>query len=760
MLEEDDVPYEQAILKNPNDLSPWLQYVEATQSRPLAFRAWVLERATAQMGRSYKLWKFYLDLRRQNIATISYYDHPEEFMAVNRLFEKAVVLLNKMPRIWIDYLEHLMRQPDVTAVRTTFDQALQSLPVSQHDRLWPMMLEFTQSANDKTAERIWHRYLEFDPLATEDYIELLIDRGFYQRASDQLIAILNSPHFISTKGRSSLQVLEELIELLVNHREIRGIDVEGAIKSAANRYPDQRGKLWVLLATYWIKRKQFDRARDVLEQGITSALTVRDFSEIFDSYVELEESIIAKLLEKEDPEHDTEVDRQMEAFEQLMDRRPFLVNDVLLRQDPNNVVEWEKRVGLWGDSIEQVVETYTKALETISPNHANGRLSQLWINYAKFYEQKCKDIATARIIFDKATKVPFKSVNELADIWIEWAEMELRADNFDRAIAVMEHATRGPKKSTIDFFDETKSPQERLHKSMKAWSFYLDLVESVGTLEQVQPLYERVFQLKIGTALTVINYASLLEQNEYFEESFKVFERGLEMFSYPIAFEIWNIYLNKAVQRQLGIERLRDLFEQALEQCPPNLSKPIYLMYGKLEEDRGLVRNAVKIYDRATKSVDGPSKLETYRYYISRVAENFGLPATRPIYQNAIDSLPDSDAKVVCDEFIDVEEKLGEVDRARALFGFASQFNDPQQAPFWTKWEEFEKKYGNEDTYKEMLRIKRSVQAQFETNLSYMASKMAKEAPMGFVTSTSQNTQQPPQQPDETTNPDQIDLDL
>jgi hypothetical protein len=30
-------------------------------------------------------------------------------------------------------------------------------------------------------------------------------------------------------------------------------------------------------------------------------------------------------------------------FEDLMDRRPLLLNSVLLRQNPHNVVEWQKR---------------------------------------------------------------------------------------------------------------------------------------------------------------------------------------------------------------------------------------------------------------------------------------------------------------------------------------------------------------------------------------------------------------------------------
>ena len=40
---------------------------------------------------------------------------------------------------------------------------------------------------------------------------------------------------------------------------------------------------------------------------------------------------------------------------------------------------------------------------------------------------------------------------------------------------------------------------------------------------------------------------------------------------------------------------------------------------------------------------------------------------------------------------------------------------------YWKRWQEFEVTYGNEDTFREMLRIKRSVQAQFNTQVSWWA---------------------------------------
>lgn len=643
-----------------------------------------------------------------------------------------------MPRIWEMYLKFLMQQPLVTLTRQTFDRALRALPITQHNRIWALYRPFANSAEGLTAVKIWRRYMQVHPEDAEDFIELLVQSELYTEAVTKYMDILNNPRFQSKNGKGHYELWSEMVDLLVEHAinietgHETGIDVERIIRSGIERFADQRGKLWCGLATYWIRRGSFERARDVFEEGITTVMTVRDFTLIFDAYTEFEESVIGALMEMAstraeksivDEVADFDLDIRMMRFEHLMDRRPFLLNDVLLRQNPNNVTEWEKRVALWGDNKEEVVQTYTDAIAAIQPKKAVGAFHQLWANYAKFYENG-DNINAARTIMEKAVKVPFKSVAELADMWIEWAEMELRNENFDEAVRIMSKAVQAPKRSNVDYFDETLSPQQRVHKSWKLWSFYVDLVESVSTLAETKKIYERIFELRIATPQTVVNYANLLEENKYFEESFKIYERGLDLFSYPVAFELWNLYLTKAVDRKISIERLRDLFEQAVEDCPAKFAKVIYLMYGNLEEERGLARHAMRIYERATRAVSDDDRADMFNFYITKSASNFGLPSTRPIYERAIATLPDAEARDMCLKFADMEKRLGEIDRARAIYGHGSQFCDPRTNPgFWTKWEQFEVQHGNEDTFKEMLRIKRSVQAQYNTDVNFIASQ-------------------------------------
>jgi len=90
------------------------------------------------------------------------------------------------------------------------------------------------------------------------------------------------------------------------------------------------------------------------------------------------------------------------------------------------------------------------------------------------------------------------------------------------------------------------------------------------------------------------------------------------------------------------------------------------------------------------------------------------------IFPLAIDMLVDEQAKEMCLRFADLERKLGEIDRARAIYAHCSQMCDPRTSvQFWAVWKSFEIKHGNEDTIREMLRIKRSVQATFNTQVRY-----------------------------------------
>ncbi len=91
------------------------------------------------------------------------------------------------------------------------------------------------------------------------------------------------------------------------------------------------------------------------------------------------------------------------------------------------------------------------------------------------------------------------------------------------------------------------------------------------------------------------------------------------------------------------------------------------------------------------------------------------------LFQKAIDVLSDEEMVNTGIRFAKLERKLGEIDRARAIYAHISQFSNPEGTTFnsqinkrikkdddyqlWKIWEEFEMKFGNVDTYKEFMRV-------------------------------------------------------
>ncbi|KAK4753245.1 hypothetical protein SAY87_022043 [Trapa incisa] len=758
---QDDLLYEEELLRNPFSLKLWWRYLIARADSPFKKRFIIYERALKALPGSYKLWHAYLRERLEIVRNLPV-SH-SQYETLNNTFERALVTMHKMPRIWIMYLQTLTEQKLITRTRRTFDRALCALPVTQHDRIWEPYLMFVSQRGIpiETSLRVYRRYLKYDPTHIEDFIEFLVNSSLWQEAAERLASVLNDDQFFSIKGKTKHRLWLELCDLLTKHAtEVSGLNVDAIIRGGIRKFTDEVGRLWTSLAEYYIRRNLHEKARDVFEEGMTTVVTVRDFSVIFDAYAQFEESMLAFKMDNmdssdEDEEEETmkesgfeddedvrlDVNLSLAKFEEkilngfwlhndkdiglrlarldnLILRRPELANSVLLRQNPHNVEQWHRRVKLFEGNPKKQILTYTEAVRTVDPMKAVGKPHTLWVAFAKLYESY-KDIANARVIFDKAVQVNYKTVDNLASVWCEWAEMELRHHNFNKALELMRRATAEPSvevKRKVAA-DGNGPVQMKLHKSLRMWTFYVDLEESLGSLESTRAVYERILDLRIATPQIIINYAVLLEDNKYFEDAFKVYERGVKIFKYPHVKDIWVTYLSKFVKRygRTKLERARELFEHAIEMTPADQVKPLYLQYAKLEEDYGLAKRAMRVYDQATKAVPNHEKLGMYEIYIARAAEIFGVPKTRDIYEQAIESgLPDKDVKTMCLKYSELEKSLGEIDRARGIFVFASQFADPRSdLDFWNKWQEFEVQHGNEDTFREMLRIRRSVSASY-----------------------------------------------
>lgn len=623
----------------------------------------------------------------------------------------------------------------------------------------------------------------------EEYIDFLLSVGRVGEAASRLAQLLNREAFVSPRGETRHTTWLRLCRLLSEHpAEVSGkLRAEAIIRGGLREFSDEVGHIWVSLADFFIRQAQFERARDVYEEAVTTVMTVRDFSMVFDAYAQYEESIIAAAMEQLPAleaeaaaegaggeaagrlaEAQADLDIRLARLERLTERRPELLSSVLLRQNPHSVKEWLRRVGLFKADPARCIHTYATAVKTVSPEHAtHGKLSSLWIAFAGFYE-KHGDVKNARAILRKAADVQFKTADELASIWLERAELELRCKAYPAALELLREATLPPPPSERSKKALESGPvRNSLYRVTRLWALYADLEESVGTVESVKACYEKMFALKVITPQLVLSLAAFLEEKGFFEQSFQAYERGVAAFSHPWSLELWRAYLAKFTARYGGskLERTRDLFEQAVEKTPPEASAEFWRAYALFELEHGLARHAMAVFARACEAVAAPFKAELFRLHIAKASETFGVAKTRPIYERAIEALPDEGARLLCLEYAQLETKLGEVrrraacallrpmlrarmpcgcrrprgkgtpltpaaacvpshrlaaaaraqaERARALYVHAAQMYDPKtEAKTWQEWNDFEVEHGNEDSFREMLRIKRAVKVQY-----------------------------------------------
>jgi pre-mRNA-splicing factor SYF1 len=173
----------------------------------------------------------------------------------------------------------------------------------------------------------------------EEYANYLVSVGYVDEAAKILTRIVNDDHFISRQGKSRHELWMQLCDILTQHPEqIHSVRVEPIIRSALAKYTNEVGKLWTSLADYYVRLGNFEKARDVFEEGINSVVTVRDFSQIWDAYNQFEYGLItAHMEEQQDPALVDAFELRMARFEDLIDRQPLLISNVLLRQNPHNV---------------------------------------------------------------------------------------------------------------------------------------------------------------------------------------------------------------------------------------------------------------------------------------------------------------------------------------------------------------------------------------------------------------------------------------
>ena len=438
-------------------------------------------RAIVVLPKFYKIWMGLLRNVTDESTRSSSLPFNDWFKMVCGLFERALSNLSTMPRLWIMYIEYLIGSRQITLTRRVIDRALRSLPVTQHQRIWDVVINKFIGSEDfqvpvKTCRRLLERYLQLEPDYADSVISFLVDRGDIASAIDLLVSRIEQAE---VEVPSRLFLLIELISKNSNKlKSLQHIDLPLVIRTGISKFPDRQGELWNSLSDYYIRLGMFSKAIEVFEEGLESIQTVVDFSIIFESYQNFLQLLVQSQMEQESGP--SSVEMFLRRLELLIDRRGELLSSVVLRQNPNNVIEWIKRAKLPRISAnpESVIKTFMDAINAVDPHSPDlvGRVSALWIEFAK-----SGDITAARRVFEKAVGSDFRDPDDLAAVWIEWILMELRQSlampSEDSQSALLEIARR----SISQYRGAARgSIQSTLFKVVKLWHLAIDIEDSIN----------------------------------------------------------------------------------------------------------------------------------------------------------------------------------------------------------------------------------------------------------------------------------------
>ena len=690
----------------------WIEYWEDVENElPPQTAVIVLKRALVYLPRSYKLWKILWEflIRKE-----------QEPSLIVSCFERALLTLSPFPRVWIAYLQYLSTiTVHPTVVRRTLSAAFSSVAITQHGKLWSVARELfleesvLQQLPVASLHTLWQRYCTFAPTVRAEYA------AFCERHQQWGDAAQLYYTLVQEEGNGSEETIDgywqAFGDLVAQHpQEVsdRGLNWEHIL---GEHIASKDAALW--LAAAWIRLGDVDQARSVYEKSLQTVQTVRDFTVIYAAYLQLEEGLLEQLgesFQEGEEEEDTNEEPTVQVgdalfaqssksrlatmelalarAEHLTARRGVLLNAVKLRQNPDNIDAWLERAELLpARAGAAALET---ALQTV-----HRPSSRLVTKLIELY-----DPSQVRELMDRVCRKSGKrwDKRELSECWVSWIEFELGQEAWDDALSLARQSVA------------------KLPRSVRVWDLRLDLEESLGGLQTTKDAYQGALETKVATVNHVLQFANFLKENKYYEESFAAYEIGVELFAFPHAGAkvLWKSYLTDFLERFSGtkVERARHLFQRCLSDCPAEECVEFYLLNGEFEEKYGLAQRALSVYRDMSERVTKEQKYTAYQLYVTKTAHHLGSAATRQIYEEALEKLKDEAQTAVrlCQDFAKTEVKMEQVERARAIYAYGAQSADPRVMPeFWKDWNDFEIVHGNEDTFREMLRIKRSTETAF-----------------------------------------------
>ncbi|OBA20447.1 hypothetical protein METBIDRAFT_78827 [Metschnikowia bicuspidata var. bicuspidata NRRL YB-4993] len=787
LISQSQLPYEESLLENSDNETLWLEYFEAYRA-DFNKAVFILDRAVCELPHSTLLWNAYLQLPWS----------PEATGTLLGLYERVLQMMPSTPAFWLRYID-LLSGPNADAgrLRKALDMALFNLDRSHHPHIWQKYLRLAEQMSGPPAASIYARYFEISRgeagglalILSEQCVLKVAEHAGFRRAA-ALLRDLERTKPAGLRLHADF-VLEFLCIVLQNTQFRNDAFVEQTAQTAAADFPPFAKRFMLVLASYFSARGLWEQARHFHALAFETAKTPADVVDVFDTVTNWEENQMERLFRAGDAEA---LRLCMRSFSRVLAKQPVLVNDVLIKAHPHNIDHWLERASIFQEKADQreVINTYVTAIRRVNPLQASSRnghtMAQIWTQYADIYISQ-NDLSTANVVFSHAVKSQFRTVTELADLYIAWTEMIFTVSD-DEALKHIELVLFDPQDETTPDQHKQKvgnTVHDQIAHSGHLWAFYIDVLKSMieegednlAVLSKLDQAYSRLFKLQIISLRLLLEYADFTATHENMEKSYAIYEAGIHNFRSPQAqFHIWAVYLDKIAVHVEDSNAIRDLFDRCVSSEIPGFhAYEIFEKYITFEQKQGnlvrsvaIMRDAINYLTRSFSfpryTKDNRNKIADDKFTLYKKASHavrFNLHDSQLYREIMTQALQDSQLTLPYGielglEFVEFEKSENELERVRTLFKYLAGLGHPDghvTKIVWTKWEEWEMQSGTETSYKGLLETRRQLKNEYRD----VSEAKADINPMGFVIAETKNASEKTE-PVVTANPNAIELDM
>lgn len=781
LIPQDHIHFEEALLKDPDNESLWLDYAHAAENSFERLK-FILERAVTSLPASQSLWNVYL--------LLPWTDKDQQ--TLESLYKRALRILDHTPTIWKQFIELEEQKDDVAAYTNALDSALFYMHHSHHKMIWEKYLQLANSQLGQLCASIYKRIFEFQdtekcPLVVNK-CECVLKVARSGDINCALSLYRKIPRTTLKDAEKDVSFISIFLDILINEELFENcLLFERMASDAALDIPPLESKYLLKVAIFYQKRQENEKARHYFHIALNLVTTIKDLAHVYKEYTNFLDERFANLI-LTDSKDSIIAAIELDFFEKLLQDEPILAIDTLLKSEPNNIDLWIEKSNVYKnkDFMNDFIGTLIEAIKSVNPMEEVSRnsktLADIWIEYANLYTA-LGDHATARLIYTRAVKSQFRSPDELATIYSKWSELAL-LNSDEEALQVVEEVLLAvpPNLQEIQYKDTKYTVQERVFKSTQLWTFYLDLLNLLNPNgkeerynKRLQTAFETMTKVRVITLRLLFRYTDFMSENNELQNCYAMFEAGVQTFETPTSrWRIWNRYLNVLVTCEKNKDIIIDAFERCIaSKLPGYLALDIFKLYSETERKASSLFKSVKVLQRGleyltesyshqgnktedlNKIVNG--KFELYLSLFNKISVEFkDLEMLRRLLSSAVQDTQLSLPMVVelTLKSATFELEAGQVGRARAFYKHVASLAHPNSravTPVWTEWTQLESTHGDENTYRNMLKFKKAVEKEYEAIEDFKS----EINPMGFVKADSGAVKEL-----ETKDPNAIEIDM